>query len=373
MPKICSFVLFVFAAEGLVLADGFTSDLKWLADAELPIEGRAFALTRTPFERLPAEAVGRVTPAVAHLMTHTSGLTLHFRTDSARLALMWDLSGRELDAGNLSRIGKSGFDLYQRGADGRWRFRRSFAPSAQKGNRGEYVWSGGTNAEFLVNFPLYNGVTCCRLGLAVNATYASAVRADKPIVFYGVSTTQGASASRPGMSFPAIIGRRLDMPVINLGFSGAGCMEMEMCDYVARIDARLYVIDTPGNMSLEMMKERYEKFLRELRRRRPDVPIVLAGQRVYRSDAPAQNDKTAFLAALMARLLAEKDGCWSLALVRTEDMFPRDVDETTVDSPDGHPSDFGMIQLADAYGSAIEGLLRAGQKKSACWARPVSH
>eukprot|EP01050_Picozoa_sp_SAG11_P018797 SAG11_NODE_2898_length_2851_cov_3.351381_3_plen_67_part_00 len=37
--------------------------------------------------------------------------------------------------------------------------------------------------------------------------------------------TQGGCASRPGMCHPAIVGRRLDRPVINLGFSGNGRME----------------------------------------------------------------------------------------------------------------------------------------------------
>ena len=51
---------------------------------------------------------------------------------------------------------------------------------------------------------------------------------DKPVVFYGTSITQGGCASRPGMSFVNIVGRDLDVPVVNLGFSGSGLMELEM-------------------------------------------------------------------------------------------------------------------------------------------------
>ena len=51
--------------------------------------------------------------------------------------------------------------------------------------------------------------------------------AAKPILFYGTSITHGACASRPGMVHTAILGRHLDRPVINLGFSGNGRMEKD--------------------------------------------------------------------------------------------------------------------------------------------------
>ena len=55
------------------------------------------------------------------------------------------------------------------------------------------------------------------------------VRNDKPIVVYGTSITQGACASRPDSHGPnAILGRKLDRPVINLGFSGNGRLGKEL-------------------------------------------------------------------------------------------------------------------------------------------------
>ena len=51
------------------------------------------------------------------------------------------------------------------------------------------------------------------------------IRTNKPIVFYGTSITQGASASRPGMAYPAIISRKLNVETMNFGFSGNGRFE----------------------------------------------------------------------------------------------------------------------------------------------------
>lgn len=43
---------------------------------------------------------------------------------------------------------------------------------------------------------------------------------DKPIVLDGESVTQGASASRSGMSYKAMLCRRINADFVNLGFSG---------------------------------------------------------------------------------------------------------------------------------------------------------
>ena len=348
----CSRLLLVGAALGVRAAEEKEA-VRWIDASSLTIEGRAFADRKSPFDRMPASAEGRVTPEVWYLSHHTAGLLLRFRTDSDFVKVKWNLLEGELDAANMSRCGKSGFDVYHRAADGRWKFVRSFAPQRQDGNLGTTGWKRGE--EGLLHFPLYNGVKAVQVGVAPNASFEVVDTKTKPIVWYGVSTTQGIAASRPGMAFPAIISRRLDVPHVNLGFSGAGQMEMEMCDYVAELEACVYVIDTPGNLNLQLMKERYEKFLRELHRRRPDTPIVIADQRIYSSERETRTPMNEHLAEMFARLTKEPG--WRLFYVRAESMFPKEPDETTVDSPDGHPSDFGMMQLADAYQRQIAAAL----------------
>jgi len=46
----------------------------------------------------------------------------------------------------------------------------------------------------------------------------------------------------PGLAWPAILGRKLDRPMINLGFSGAGKQETPLLDLIATVDAILYVL-----------------------------------------------------------------------------------------------------------------------------------
>ena len=340
-------------------ADEEERPVRWIDASALTVEGRVFADRKGPFDRLPASAEGRVTPEVWYFSQHTAGMALRFRTDSDFVRVKWDLLEDALDAPNMSRCGRSGFDVYRRAKDGRWKFVRAFSPSQRDGNLGETAWKRGE--EGLLHFPLYNGVKALQVGVATNASFVAVATGKKPIVWYGVSTTQGIAASRPGMAFPAIISRRLDVPHVNLGFSGAGKMEMEMCDYVAALDACVYVIDTPGNLNLQLMQERYERFLRELHRRHPDTPIVIADQRIYSSERETRTAMNECLAEMFARL--GKEPGWRLFHVRAESMFPKEVDEVSVDSPDGHPSDLGMVQLADAYQRQIAAATGACAKE----------
>lgn len=350
--KVLSFGFLLVGAVPGVRADA-DGDARWIDASSLAVEGRAFADRESTFDRLPTSAKGRVTPAVWWLSHHTAGFLIRFKTDSDFIKVKWDLLSAGLDMANMSRCGMSGFDVYRRAADGRWKFVRAFSPQRQIGNSGATSWKRGE--EGMLNFPILNGVTALQIGVSSNATFEVVDTKKRPIVWYGVSTTQGISASRPGMAFPAIVSRRLDVPYVNLGFSGAGRMEMEMCDYVSELEACVYVIDTPGNLDLQLMQERYEKFLRELHRRRPDTPIVIADQRIYSSERETRTPMNEYLAEMAARLAKEPG--WKLFHVRAESMFPKEVDETAIDSPDGHPSDFGMMQLADAYQRQIAAAL----------------
>ena len=51
------------------------------------------------------------------------------------------------------------------------------------------------------------------------------------------------------MAFTAIVGRQLNVEVINLGFSGSGRMEPEMAELLAELNPSVYVLDGLWNMS----------------------------------------------------------------------------------------------------------------------------
>ena len=120
--------------------------------------------------------------------------------------------------------------------------------------------------------PLYMPVKVLGIGVDTEARVAPAkpFALAKPVVFYGTSITQGGCASRPGMSYEAILGRRLNIDFVNLGFSGNGLGEPEVARAVAEIDAAGFVLDFGANHKTgEAMREAYAPFLDAVRARHP--------------------------------------------------------------------------------------------------------
>ena len=98
--------------------------------------------------------------------------------------------------------------------------------------------------EYCLYMPLYNGVEFLEIGVSEQAMFTPIPpRSLKPLVFYGTSICQGGCASRPGMAWPSIVGRKLDRPIVNLGFSANGTMETSVGQLLAELDATAYVID----------------------------------------------------------------------------------------------------------------------------------
>ena len=343
------------AVETAVVSNG----VKWIDGKALPIEGRAFSNVDHYYDRLPSNVTKAVNGGVRSMKHHTSGMMFRFSTDSKRLVFKWVPYNSHLSMDHMPSTGVSGIDVYRFDAKkGRWLYvKTGRITNAAKGGSLDIPWTPGTPC--LVNLPLYNGVKEFTLGVEPGASVEplgprrSGV--DRPVVFYGTSITHGGCASRPGMGFVNIIGRELDVPVVNLGFSGSGVMELEMSEHLARIDASCYVLDCLHNMRLSTdttsrpgrnMDENYEPFIRNLRAKRPDVPIVMAGQCDVYCAAPTAKDL--LLKEIYDKLVAE--GWKNIVYLPKDGMYPDDL-EGTVDGV--HPNDYGMKSLARAYGAAV--------------------
>ena len=341
------------------------SGVKWIDGRNMPIEGRAYDDVEAFYDRLPAGVTTNVNGGVRSMKHHTAGMQLRFTTDSDFVAVKFVNYNASRGMYHMPELGASGIDIYrQDDATGKWRFvKSSHNCQTKKLDSGETArivrapWKKGEAC--LVNLPLYNGISRLWIGVAKDAkiglppSHRSGVV--KPVVFYGTSITHGGCASRAGLAFPSIIGRDLDVPIVNLGFSGSGVMEFEMSEHIARIDASCYVLDCLWNMSAKAQKgrpgrsfeENYEKFIRNLRAKRPDVPIVMAEQSdVYKKGR--FDEINGMQKALYEKLVAE--GWKNLVYLPADDMFDDSL-EGTVDGC--HPNDLGMVTMAKAYGRAV--------------------
>jgi len=335
----------------------------WIDGKNLPIEGRAYDDVDAWYDRLPSGLTTNVNSGVRGGKRETAGMQFRFASDSPRLVFEWTPTSGRRAMWHMASTGVSGIDVYRfDNASGKWRFVATGGASNPKGGgRLEIPWTPGEPC--LVNLPLYNGVKSFRLGVRpgckVEKLPPRKSGVSKPVVFYGTSITQGACASRPGMAFVNIVGRELDVPVVNLGFSGHGWMEFELARHIARIDASCYVIDCLWNMRTRKSdpkeKKRFveancEPFVRELRRLRPGVPIVLAGMcNVFGGEV---DEREVFVRDLHAKLVAE--GWKDVHFLPGDGMYVRDG-EGSVDGI--HPNDWGMMSLARSYGEAVRKAL----------------
>lgn len=334
----------------------------WHDLRELEIEGKGWVDTASFYDRLPARAQGKVREPVWDLSRHSAGFCARFVTEAAAIQARWTLTAQSLAMPHMPATGVSGLDLYARTDQGAWRWLAVGIPQAQTSQVQLVTGLPPGRREYLLYLPLYNGVSAVEIGLPPGCALEQAPPRPsgrrRPLVFYGTSITQGGCASRPGMVHTALLGRWLDCPVINLGFSGNGRMEPEITALLAELDAAAFVIDCLPNMAAQEVAERTVPLVQTLRRARPATPVVLVEDRSYTnafflaSARQGNLDRRAALRAAHAELLAQ--GLGDLHYLPGEDLLGGD-DEGTVDS--SHPTDLGFMRQAQAFLPLLQRLV----------------
>jgi hypothetical protein len=337
-------------------------NLTWHDVTTWGVEGREWTglERRHWFDRLPAAAEKTVTKAVWDLSRDSAGKMVRFKTDATAIHVHYKLRKATLGMPHMPATGVSGVDLYARDAAGKWRWVQVTRPATQE-VRAEIIKDLAPGfREYAAYLPLYNGVESLAIGVAPGAKFEGVAPRTKPIVFYGTSITHGACASRPGMVHTAILGRRFDQPVVNLGFSGNGRMDAAVGDFLTQIDAAVYVIDCLPNMTPAQVTEKCVPLVKQLRAAKPDTPIVLVEDRRFTNDwiTPAKSkfhdDNHAALRAAFATL--QKEGVKNLHYIPGDALYGTDTEGATDAS---HASDLGFMRQADV----MEPILRAALKK----------
>ncbi|PIE23089.1 MAG: hypothetical protein CSA62_09150 [Planctomycetota bacterium] len=347
----------------LLLAAGLPAQkLSWHDARSLSVEGQGFIDTEAPYDRLPARAEAKVRKAVWRLSRHSAGIAVRFVSDASQLHARWSLTSSRLAMPHMAATGVSSLDLYARDSQGRWRWLA--CPKATKQKMQARLIAGLPKAkrEYLLYLPLYNGVHTLELAVPTGSILTKAPPRPKarrkPIVFYGTSITHGACASRPGMAYPAILGRRFDRPVINLGFSGNGRMELEVAEFLSEIDAAVFVIDCLPNMNAKQVEARTGPLVERLRKAHPKTPILLVEDRNFQdawlvpSKRKRNESNQAALRKQFKRLQAA--GVRKLHYLPAAEQLGHDGDGS-VDS--SHPNDLGFWRQAGAFEKQLRTLL----------------
>lgn len=315
------------------------------------------------YQRLPRRAEGVVREPVWDLSTNAAGLAIHFYTNAQEIEIRYGVTG-SLAMHHMPATGKSGVDLYAIDSDGRWRIASG---NYHFGDTVRYKFSHLSQSkyhdqgfEYRLYLPLYNTLKWLEIGVPDSASLSFIPRLkEKPIVVYGTSIAQGGCASRPGMGWTNILSRKLDLPVINLAFSGNGPLEKEMVDLINELDAAMVIYDclpNMGGLSTEEVIKRTEYGIRAIRDQ-SDIPILVVDHIGYRNDqinnAMKETTDRLNVASRVAYDSMKAMGVEKVYYLTKEEIdFPEDGCVDNI-----HPNDLGMQAYADAYEKTIREIL----------------
>ena len=205
--------------------------------------------------------------------------------------------------------------------------------------------------EITINFPLYSNVCELFIGLqdTANVSETEAYKNDKQIVYYGSSITQGGCASRPGMSYQAIVSRTFNYDYINLGFSGNAKAEDEMIEYIKNLDMSIFVYDYDHNApTVEYLEKTHEKMFMAIREKNPLLPVIMMSRPKHFLTEEEKTRRNIIETTYRNAILS---GDKNVYFIDGEALTKLCKDSGTVDNC--HPTDFGFVSMAKALTEVI--------------------
>ncbi|GAA4197945.1 hypothetical protein GCM10022289_05920 [Pedobacter jeongneungensis] len=350
------------------------STFKWFnpqANAYATLKGKAWQNSDSLnyYNRLPATAEKVVRKEVWDLAKNTAGEYLDFNTNAQQIIVKYQLNGgKSLD--NMPALGVSGLDLYAQDMQNNWHWIKA-AYSFSDTVTYSYANFDATVKikKFRLYLPLYNTPKWLKIGVGINDGFkVEEANEKKSLVFYGTSIMQGASASRPGMAWLNILGRKLNLPVINLGFSGNGRLENPLIQLMNETDASLFVLDCQPNLYDQKIypaaeiESRITLSVQSLKAKHPHTPVLLVEHSSGLTQVNLDSELTRKYIQTSKILnhtyqKLKQSGIKDLYILTAEEIGF--TDNSTIDGT--HPNDFGMMQYTDAYEKVIRKILASGK------------
>ncbi len=312
------------------------------------------------YTRLPLSAKGKVKNQFWLFSQHSSGLGIKFVTNSSAIKVRWKLKFNSYQ-NYFTSIAVKGLDLYALLGKS-WQFVGIAIPTKQFFNESLVIEGmDSIYKEFILNLPLFDGVNNLEIGIVKGCTIEcpkTEVSLKPSIVIYGTSITQGASASRPGMSYPAILSRCLNKNVINLGFSGYGKFEKDLTESIMTAKPELIILECVPNSEPEEIEKNAPDFINSIREIDKKVPILLI-ESIMREDSYLNLDKFNFISSQNEALRKfykkyKKGGDDNIYYLTSNKLIGNDH-EGTIDGT--HLTDLGFTRISKAILRKIDEIL----------------
>lgn len=354
IPKSC-FILSLF-----FLFQGYSQErtnIKYYPATDFTLTGKIMD-TPLPFHRMDTTTYANLPVTVKNRMTHSSGIAISFKTDSNSIHSKWCNPDSDLSNMNsvMTSVAFRGLDLYAK-ENGQWQFVGVALP--ERGNScsvAKIVENlNGNLREYLLYLPIYSETLSLEIGVDEESVIIKGRNPfKKRILVYGSSIVQGASASRPGMTYPARLSRSTGLNFLNLGMSGVARMEEEVANMIADIEADAFILDCIPNSSPQQVKERTANLIETIRAKHKKAPIILLQsvirEKGYFDESLGAHVRKQNESAYEEFVKIKESGFDNIHFIFADDFLGFDH-EGTVDGT--HPNDLGFTRMIESISPQI--------------------
>ena len=354
--------IFLVIITAILCLNASGQDTEWHNAANLNIIGKAIP-TSKPYTRINNSKYEFNNKTIEKYTGYATGLAILFETDSPVIKARWTTGGRNYLA-NMTAIGQKGLDLYIM-KDGEWVFAGVGSPDMAKTpfNKHEGTIVADMTRESkqcILYLPLFDSIKKLEIGIEKGSSIKPIENPFRHnIIVHGSSITHGASASRPGMTYAARLGRSTGLYTINVGFSGNCKLQKEFALYLADIKkADAFVFDTFSNPTAEEIYANFDQFVDIVRAAHPGVPMIFL-QTEHRDTRNFNTKREAFEAAkqkaaeevVRKRMKTDKH----IYFISSEDFLGSEHIATT----DGtHPTDLGFTYMLESITPKIKKIFK---------------
>lgn len=277
-----------------------------------------------------------------------TGTRLKFDTNSQCLSLLVELEKKK-PLVKLTPNSQSGFDIYAKKANSNSYEHITVVAPQPFHNIFYHELTIETYSSILIFFPLYNPIKNIKLGLSKNSQICKSKPYDnenKPLIFYGNSITQGASASRPGNAYPNMVSRMLNCDLINYSFSAACNAELEVVKQISQWNSLGLILDYQYNAkSIDELSNNIDRLYRYYRKLHPKTPIITID-----TTLAIMYNKT------ISEFVKKHNDDKNLYYISLNELFTKyDLVDISVDGT--HYGDVGMFTVAERISSLLRPYL----------------
>lgn len=314
--------------------------------SDLNVIGKIIEGTPNPYHRVDTVRYKGFTKGENRKVRYSAGLAVLFKTNSTTISVKSVYGECNTPTAN-TRIASQGFDLYIK--DGKdWKYAASGVNEENKKNANRVLIKNmdGKEKECMLYLPMNSEMYSVKIGIQEGA-YIEALESPfrHRIGIFGSSFTHGASATRPGMSYPMQLMRWTGLQFLNLGCSGVGKLQSYYATVLCDADVDALVFDMFSNPNVQLIEERLFPFIEKIQKSHPDIPLVFQ-QTIYRerrnfdrATEAYEAEKQEVAARLMKEACKKYENVYFIQTNATDKLHETSTDGT-------HPSDYGYTLWA---------------------------